>query len=379
MDEYNALWHYAKMRRECVADLPTDIDLHDMDENERDLIIKGIPLVYEAILSIYNSVAEYAQTHYLTPKKYQLLNEKGGKMRCNNESQVYLDTIFHMLLTIAKEGELIGNEFTLSKNYLKNLMWENRCKLRYKHTLTLHFQYFCNIACYQNDKVADYRNCDTVIFKFTDTELVYTLRHMAYNGVNPFYFQYGDFRMFSVSGKLEDSKKFPQSVRKKVVGEHNYKYYPVLKELFYIYFSAEPSGENPYQGYGNFSLIEEYNTGLENTSTSITAHKNKLILRLRMGFDAFNQLPDIISDLSNSIQQGIFSTPQCVDCPLHCNSKRKAEFDVTIYPSKISAPCKCTVSECIIACDNDIKSVELLFKHMLKFSKFIKKKNIELN
>ena len=367
-DTYNALEHYAKMRAACVADVPEDIDLETMEltTDERELLLKGIPETLEAILSVYRSVEVYAQDNFLTPSMLKVLEETGGFMKSIHTARIYLDGVFLSLLSILADGELSGNEIVVSKDYLCRLEWPERQKIKYRHELTRHFEYFCRIECLKDGITVDYKKCDSVIFTFDSDALLFTLRYLARTRCQPLYFQYGDFRIFTKSGRQENIERFPKSVWNKVVGV-DFKYYDTLRGMFFACFDAVPGGENPYQGAGYFQLIEEYEVGLKNTRAEITARKGFLILGVRMGFEEFERLPEIFNSLSESIKQGFLATHQCVDCSLHCHSKRQAEFDEDVFPQRILKPCKCSVSELPITGEDDVKSVSILFNHMKKY------------
>lgn len=367
-EPYNALAHYAGMRAACVADLPEDINLEalKLTREEQALLHKGIPEVREAILSVYRSVGEHAREHFLTPQMLKTLGEKGGFMSSNHTARITLDTVFHTLFSILADGEQSGTDLLVTKVYLSALQWPERQKLKYRHELTRHFEYFCRIECLQNGRPADYRKCDTVVFSFDSDALLFTLRYLARTGRRPLYFQYGDLRCFSASGRREDADRFPKSVWRKVIGT-DFRYYGILREMFRATFGALPGGENPYQGAGFFQLIEEYDTGLINTRTEITARKETLILGVRMGFEEFGRLPEIFGSLSESVKKGFLETHQCADCALQCHTKRQAVFDEAVYPQRILKPCKCFVSELVIRSDEDIQSAGILFEHMKRY------------
>lgn len=62
MKDYNMLKHYADFRKAVVSDVPDDICLDGCELNidEKENILKGLPLLRNCIVSMYDSIIEYA-------------------------------------------------------------------------------------------------------------------------------------------------------------------------------------------------------------------------------------------------------------------------------------------------------------------------------
>ena len=62
MNNYNLLIHYADFRKAVVSEVPDDIYLDELklDDEQKELIITGLPMVRDCIVSIYDDIIEYA-------------------------------------------------------------------------------------------------------------------------------------------------------------------------------------------------------------------------------------------------------------------------------------------------------------------------------
>lgn len=375
MSEYNALLSYALFRRNVVSDIPFDIDLsvYHLNNDEKELISSGLTQVRECLLSIYDSVIDYAENGYMTQKVIDTMNEKGGIMTVRRDAQMYLNSIFGMLYNFIKFGECNFEETTIT--ITKEVLNIIRKNTTYKPSLLCHLEFICRIELYRNDRISQVKNCDKISLIFDDNALLYTLRHIVKNNTCIDYFPYGDFRLYSKSGRTEDNQnRFPNSVRLKALGAKKYNLYQLLNSKIRDIFSTEQVGENTYQGHGLFQILNEYYIGYKNTRFDLIIQENRLIASFRLDFDAFKKLPDIIGQLSQNIKDGILNLPQCQDCRYKCKRKRVAVFDESILPQKVLRVCKWPVASCIIESGDDIKSILIICSHIRKYTKLIKMK-----
>ena len=76
MKDYNMLMHYASFRKEVVSDVPDDIclDSSALNPDEKEYILKGLPLLKNCIVSIYDSIIEYANTSLLKAESPEYKN-----------------------------------------------------------------------------------------------------------------------------------------------------------------------------------------------------------------------------------------------------------------------------------------------------------------
>ncbi len=370
---YNALQHYAEMRKRIVSDIPNDIslDLHAADD-EKELLLRGIPLVRDCIISIYDSVSEYAAEKYVTPAIIKRLAQKGGIMSCNRDAQQYLNTVFHSFLALLTDGiydinnAVLENTKINTANYITSRRQYTR--LKFKSAYTRHFDRFCRIDYYKDGRTSDWRNCDTTIMTFDDTALGYTLWFMSRSKPDLLHFYYGDFRIFSESGRKEDIIKFPESVRKKAVGDQKNEYYRMLDAFIYENFIISGIGENWYQGSGSFGLSKAYETTLDKTELRLWMGENKLTLEVYFSYTAFERLPEIIEFLSENARTGILSKRQCGRCSFLCKKCRQAVFDKNIFPAEVFVPCNMGGEGFEINTREDYESAIIIFKHILKYT-----------
>jgi hypothetical protein len=371
---YNALLHYAEMRKRIVSDIPDDIaiDVLAIDDDSKELLLRGIPLVRECLVSVYDSVSEYAGDNYVTPKIIERMTRKGGVMDCNREAQHYLNTVFHSLLALLTSGTYDINSAILvtRKEYLTQYTSSRRLftNLKFKNSYTVHYSSFCNVGFYKDDKPALWNKCDTAELAFDDTSLGYTLWYMAQNKPDILHFSYGDFRIFSGSGQKEDKTKFPESVRKKAIGNKKFGLYRKLDEFIYNNFKITDISENWYQGSGSFGLSKAYETTLDKTELRLWMGEDKLNLEVYFSYTAFERLPEIIGLLSENARFGIFSKRQCGHCPFLCKKCRQAVFDEKIFPAKIFIPCNMGGEGFEIINEEDTESAIIIFNHILKYT-----------
>ncbi|MHB1153699.1 MAG: hypothetical protein ACYCWE_17725 [Eubacteriales bacterium] len=371
---YNALQHYAEMRKRIVSDIPDDISLDTLtaDNDIKELLLRGIPLVRECIMSIYDSVSEYAAEKYVTPAIIKRLAQKGGVMSCNRDAQQYLNTVFHSLLALLTDGTFDINSAVLENskfntvNYVSSRRQFN--SLKFKSAYTRHLDRFCRVNYYKDGRISDWRNCDIIVMTFDDTALGYTLWFMSRNKPDLLHFYYGDFRVFSESGRKEDRTKFPESVRKKVVGDKKNEYYRMIDSFIYDNFIISGIGENWYQGSGSFGLSKAYETTLDKTELRLWMGENKLTLEVYFSYTAFERLPEIIELLSENARTGILSKRQCGRCSFLCKKCRRAVFDKNIFPPEVFVPCNMGGEGFDINTREDYESAIIIFKHILKYT-----------
>ena len=102
---YDVVAHYAKFRKAVVADVPDDIclDGFDLNEDEKEYIIKGLPLLRNCIVSIYDSIIEYSKEQ---PKVEHVgIMTSNIIMKERLEARAYVDSAFLNLYTIMLNGE----------------------------------------------------------------------------------------------------------------------------------------------------------------------------------------------------------------------------------------------------------------------------------
>ena len=177
---YNALQHYAEMRKRIVSDIPDDITLDALTANDdiKELLLRGIPLVRDCIVSIYDSVSEYAAVKYVTPAVIERMSRKGGVMSCNREAQT-LNTVFHSLLALLTDGIFDINNAVLENSRLNivNYVTSRRqyTGLKFKSAYMRYFDRFCRVDYYKDGRISDWNKCDMAVMTFDDTALGYTL------------------------------------------------------------------------------------------------------------------------------------------------------------------------------------------------------------
>ena len=378
MKNYNVLTHYADFRKAMVSDAPHDIYLDELklDENQKELIVDGLPMVKDCIVSIYDDIIEYAGNPSLPRKGVSEYQNSGEMMEDRRDATNYVNNVFYSLYVIIFNGEYDGSDrsITVSKESLKPLM---SGKQRFQQPLLIHLEHFCRIEYLENNIESDWRKCGSIRLNFDDKALCFSLWHIIRSGVNLLYFQYGDFRLYSKSGQNEDRQNtFPNGVRLKALGEVKYNLYQTLCRETQEILEVEKSGENPHQGGGYFQILNDYGNiakyknKYENTRIVLCIKKDTLTVDLRLGFDAFGKLPEIIEELTPNVRNGFLALRQCQSpaCPHKCTSKRFAVFNENIYPEKFLKPCQCDVAVCNIENETDIKSIILIYNHIKKYT-----------
>ena len=379
MINYNILIQYANFRKEVVSNVPTDICFNELDLNDeqKDLIIIGLPLLRDCILSIYDNVIEYARSRDLSQINIFEHIDNGTLMKARNEARIYMDNVFYTLLTVLRNG--FYNEYNNTISAFKNDITNNSSEkhgIKFQQSLLFHFDSICRVEYQKNNEVTSWKKCDNVQLKFDNKALCFILNHIIKNMVNHKYFKYGDFPIYTKSGQAEDQQnKFPNSVRLKALGVKKYDLYQTLCHQTQEILDIEQTGENTYQGGGSFQIICEYgniakykNT-YENTIINITIKKDRLYVFLRLDFSAFHNLPQIFGELSSNIKNGFLELSQCSNCKFQCKRKRIAVFDESIFPNKVLMPCKWPVAVCNIENENDMESISLIFAHIKKYTK----------
>lgn len=380
MKDYNMLIHYANFRKAVVSDVPDDICLESLALNidKKEYILKGLPLLKNCIVSIYDSVIEYASNPSLSRLESSDYKNSGEIMKERQNALLYIRNTFLSLYCVMTGG-IYDNDrtITVSKEYLKNWELPIRQKAKFQQSQLKHFEYFCRVEYLKNGEFSDWRNCDSVEFIFEEKELCYTLHHLMKSVVNTDYFQYGDFRIYSKSGRSEDiQNRFPESVRLKTLGNEKYEFYKTLRNATRDMLHIEQTGENTYQGHGFFMILCDYGeigkhkNIYKNSRISLCITKDKLTVNLRLDFDAFGKLPEIIEQLSPNVRNGFFSLYSCESqiCKFKCKRKRLAIFNETIYPKKILMPCMGAIAACNIESEADIQSIVLIYEHMKKYT-----------
>jgi hypothetical protein len=347
MNNYNMLIHYADFRKDVVSDIPDDIYLDELelDDEQKELILNGLPLVKDFVISIYDNIIEYAGNPSLPRKEISEYKNSGELMNDRRDARNYIDKVFLSLYSIISDG-IYDSDCTVivSKEYLKRLAWHRIGK--FQQSQLQHLEYFCLFEYYKDNELSDWRRCESVSMIFEDRALCYTLRHMIKNKINPLYFKYGDFRVYSKSGQTEDIQdRFPESVRLKALGKEKYKLYQTLCNITDETLNIKQTGENTYQGHGHFMIlcdygdIVKYKPAYKNTRIGLCITKDKLTVDLRLGFEAFGKLPEIIEKLSPNARNAFLTLGICnPSCTHRCTSKRFAVFDEKIYPNKILKP-----------------------------------------
>lgn len=360
---FNALLHYANVRKNVVSDIPQDIDLtlYHLEIDEEDKITKSIPKVREFITSIYDSFLEYANTTYVTEKYVEALNKKGGYMAVSNAVRHYMDDVFEMLIGVLKLGVYEEDRVLVTKQKLR--------QIKFKEAYTKHYSSVIYMEYYKSGRESSYKTCDEAHFCFDDTDVMFTLKCMMKTEVIAKFFQYGDFRTFSKTGREEAQDCFPQSVHLKALGKEKYSLYLQLKERIFKSFHVVQSGQNSYQGHGHFQIIEDFTVKLENTQIAINTKQNFLLAVLHLDFLTFEKLPEVIAELTPNVGKTIFSTPSCSDCVYNCKRRRTAVFEENIYPLKVLRVCKWPSIDCVVENSEDVKSIETLYQHILKYTK----------
>lgn len=319
-ESYNALERFVSMRREVVSDLPKDIHLEalTLSEAEKQWITAGLPLARDCIRRIYDSVEAYARENLDEMKTAQILSEKGGAMKLNREAQKHLDTTFATLFFVLSQGIYDGETacLTIEKAALRDMPRQLEKKYVFKPVYLEHFAHFCRVEYWRGKMLSDWRHADTVRLAFEDHPLAYTLLYMVRHGVTPLHFPYGDFRLFSAAGQLEEKNRFPQSLYRKALGEEKYRLFCRLKERMnavlgdMICFEKE----NWYQGDGRFRLIEHYALHTKKFGyLELIVYKEQLLASVHFDKTYFENLPAIIEDLSPKFRDIIFHLPKCLE------------------------------------------------------------------
>ena len=126
MKNYNLLIHYAKFRKAVVSDVPEDIYLDELklDDEQKELIIHGLPMVKNCIISIYDDIIEYAKNPSFPRKGLTEYQNSGDMMKDRRDASNYVDNVFYSFFVIISNGEYDDFDFsiTVSKEYLKPLM-----------------------------------------------------------------------------------------------------------------------------------------------------------------------------------------------------------------------------------------------------------------
>lgn len=380
MKDYKILVQYANFRKAVVSDVPNDICLETLALNivEKEYILKGLPLLKNCIVSMYDSVIEFASNPLLPRMDYSDYKNSGELMKERRDAALYISKVLLSIYCIAFDG-IYNNDriINVSKEYLKHLelpLYQNK---KFQQCHLIHFEYFCRVEYLKNDKISDWRNCDSIDFIFKERELCFTLRHLIKSGINSEYFQYGDFRIYSKSGQSEDKQsRFPESVRLKTLGKEKYEFYHKLYNATRKILQIEQTGENTYQGHGFFMIlcdfgdIVKYKNTYKNTRIGLCIKQDKLTVDLRLGFEAFGKLPDIIEKLTPNVRNGFLALRQCQspDCPHKCTNKRFAVFNESIYPKKYFKPCQCDIATCSIENEEDVKSIILIYEYIKKYT-----------
>ena len=311
MNNYNLLIHYADFRKAVVSDAPDDIYLDELnlDDEQRELIIAGLPMVRDCIISIYDDIIECASNPSLPRKGLTEYETSGEMMKDRLDASNYVDNVFYSFYAIVSNGEYNDSDcsITVSKESLKPLM---NGKRKFQQSLLIHLEHFCRIEYLENNIVSDWRKCNSIKLTFDDKAFCFSLWHMIQNNVNLLYFQYGDFRMYSKSGQAEDMQnRFPNSVRLKVLGKEKYNLYKTLCGKTREILNIEQTGENTYQGHGffmilnNYGNIDRYKNIYENTRISLCIQKDRLTVDLRLGFDAFGNFVKIYGSIRESMAE----------------------------------------------------------------------------
>ena len=367
---YKVVEHYANLRKAVVADVPDDIcfDGLDLNEDEKECITEGLPKLRNCIISIYDSIIEYSKDQ--PEEKFDGIMTSHIIMKERLEARAYVDKAFIVLYGIMLNGEYDDDmTISLSRDSLKNL--------KFQQSVLKHYEYFCEIEYLKNGAISDWKKCDSVNFVFDSKQLCFTLRHMIKNGISDYYFQYGDYRIYSKSGKAEDRQnRFSEGVRLKALGEEKYKFYKTLCEKIREILDIEQSGENTYQGGACFQILcdfgdlERYKNTYKNTRISIVIHKNMLIFSVRLGFEAFGKMPEIIEKLSDNSKKGFLNQHQCQSpaCTHRCTNKRVAIFDESVFANKVFKPCQYSNATTEIMSEDDINSTILILEHLKKYS-----------
>ena len=384
MNNYNMLIHYASFRKAVVSDVPDGICLEELklDDEQKELIINGLPMVKDCIISIYNDIIEYAGNPSFPRRGLTDYQNSGDMMKDRRDASEYVSNVFYSLYSIISNGEYDGfdNSITISKESLKLFM---NGKQKFKQSLLVHLEHFCRIEYLENNIDSDWRKCDSIRLTFDDKALCFTLWHMIQNNMNLLYFQYGDFRIYSKSEQTEDKQnRFQNGVRLKALGNEKYNLYKTLCSKTREILNIDQTGENTYQGHGFFMIlndygnIDRYKNVYENTRISLCIQKDRLTVDLRLGFDAFGKLPEIIEKLTPDIRNGFLSLHQCnPDCPHKCTSKRFAVFKENIYTEKFLKPCQYDSAACNIENETDIQSIILIYEHIKKYTHINNKKH----
>lgn len=368
LKSYNALKNLAVVRKGIVATVPEDIELRQfmIQEEEKELLYSGIPLVRACVISIYESVITHARDSVRTiPLSRQL-----KPLTLNQHAKQYLDTVFLMLLAIVKNGVYVHTtgEYHLQKEKLQSLSYGRRDKVRFQPELAIHFSDFMDITYLFDEGECDWKGCNQVIFCFQEVALAYALQHMIRNGLSATYFPYCDLRMYSLSGSKEKKDTFPTAIRKSILGEKKYRQYGLLKEMIRHTFPRAKVISRTCEEYGIFQIIDEYSINLPNTKLSIDMKERGLALEIQLDYLAFEKLSEIIGMVSDNTRQSILQTPTCHQCPLNCKRIRVCSLEKEEDSLEVLTVCKCALTQCRIEKIEDLKSVEILLKHMLKYS-----------
>ena len=382
MKNHNMLIHYAKFRNDVVSDVPSDIYLDELglDENEKELIIAGLPMIKNCILSIYGDIMEYAGNPSFPRKGLTDYPNSGEMMADRRLAAIYLDRVFLTLYVIASNGKYdFDRTIEVSKEQLKTLIADMplRSKLKLKISDLQHFERFCRIEYWKNHDLTDYKKCDTVHFIFEEKELCFALRHLVQNLPQHSFFQYGDFRVYSKSGRQENISMFPESVRLKALGEEKYDYYLTIRHILGTELNAVAESENAYQGHGYFTIGLGFENDYMATEAGIGTTRNCLTASLRFSKEAFEKIPEIVELLAPNIRRGIFAIQQCSsECKFKCNGRGKAIFDEKIFAPKVLVPCNMGWAHCEIESSDDIEAIKMLCTHIKKYTEMKSKKKL---
>ena len=376
LTDYNMLIHYADFMKAVVSDVPDDIYLDNLklDDEQKELIIAGLPMVKNCVESIYDSVIEYAGNPSLPRKNQAEYQDSGELMQQRREARTYMSNLFYSFYIILSKGEYdeLDCSITVLKEYLTQ---SSSIYQKFRQVLLIHIEHFCRIEYHTGDVLTDWRKCDNIKITFDDKALCYTLWHMIQNKVNLSYFQYGDFRMYSKSGQIENMQNnFPDSVRLKALGKEKYNLYQTLCNKTREILNIEQTGENTYQGHGFFMIlndygnIDRYKNKYENTRISLRIQKDKLTVDVRPGFEAFGKLPEIFEKLTPNIQVGFLKWRQCTNCSEKCKRKRIAVFDESVSHKRTLYVCMGDLAACDIENNEDINSIILIYEHIKKYT-----------
>ena len=372
-DLYNALYHFSNMRASCVADLPEDLDLSEYNESEKEWIMRGLPEVRDQLLALYEGISLYAQQSFNYERTAALLARKGGVMQLNREARNYLDALFITLIRLLDFGvvDASGTSITVSKAVLKTIEPSWGQKFKFHASFLEQFSWICRVICWKGNLEADWKHCDTVEFVWDDPAVLYTWRQLVEYDKNFFYFQHGDYRRFSRSGRKKPLDRLPEGVIRRVLGQELFELWGEMHRRIHALFgdTAAWGGENLYQGYGDFGLIQRYDLSTKNYAyIDVITKSNWLMVSIHFDKNYFAGLPGIYRQLDPKIQEAILNLPKCMEnesqCKEICKKARMAVFDADIYPDKVMYICHYTNINISIESASDIDRIIPLFKHL---------------